>query len=202
MTRKQALMRVCEILSTYEDLPEKDELLQKVGEVIHELPLTGWSEATIFDTIDQWIYEHGRIPSTKDMARKGLPPIPVIKNRFGINAAEFLHKYYPKDRPLCNSERYGDKTVEEWSERFVREYNRIKPIGAVDFNKRRPEGFPTWRTFARLLGLSKWNELLNHLNISKPKKQAERGRKSTSTPIVVKRTIDADELIAQLDRAQ
>lgn len=93
MTRKQALIRVCEILSEDAQKEKYIEIQSKLQEIIATMSFCEWSEATIFDTLDQWIYEHSRIPTTKDMAGKGLPSIPVIKNRFELTGKEFTDTY-------------------------------------------------------------------------------------------------------------
>jgi len=98
MTRKQALY------STLETITDEN-VRKKIIEVLNDLPFTSWSKSTIFDTIDQFIVDNGRTPTTTDFKKKGLPPHPVIKLKFGINVREFLDKYYPVKR-LCNSNTY------------------------------------------------------------------------------------------------
>ena len=85
-----------------------------------------------------------------DFIPKGMPPHPVIKLRFGITLGEFLEKYYPQ--PKINRE--------EYKKRFISEYKRIQPSGACDFNKNRTVGIPTWGTFAKMFGISRWLEWL------------------------------------------
>lgn len=172
MTRKQALMRVCEILREAEQSEEYIEMQSKLQEIIMDMPFSRWSEATIFDTFDQWICEHGRIPTTKDRARKGLPPIPVIKNRFGLTGKEFIDTHYPRAHPKCDSVKYGDKYKEEWLRIFKSEFLRIRPTSAVEFNQNREQELPTWATFARFVNLSTWRQLLNYCNFAPiPKKR-------------------------------
>lgn len=198
MTRKQAMMRVCEILNTYEQTEEIEEIQAKMREVMGELPLTGWSEATIFDTIDQWVLENGRAPSTRDLARKGLPPVPVIKNRFQMNARAFLDRYYPKPKPLCSSAHYSGKTKEEWVAGFVEQYKSIRPRSAVEYNQRRAADSPTWATVASICGLQKWNELLTYCQLDKPKPLAVVGRKQTNASFRIHRETDVERVLAKL----
>ncbi|MCL2170173.1 MAG: hypothetical protein FWB74_09150 [Defluviitaleaceae bacterium] len=91
MTRKQALHKALEALT--------DETAKaKITEILDDMPFTGWSENTIFDTIDQFILDHGRTPTMTDFKKKGLPPHTVIKLRFGITLREFLDKHYPSQK--------------------------------------------------------------------------------------------------------
>jgi len=171
-----------------------------VEEVIGELPLTAWSEATIFDTINQWIFENGKIPSTRDLTRKGLPPIPVIKNRFKMNAKAFLNQYYPKPKPLCSSTYYGDKTEEEWVSDFVAQYKSVRPRAAVEYNQKRADGSPTWATVAAICGLQKWNDLLAYCKLDKFERDVQTGRKQPRRYFSIHRQTDLEEAYAKIDR--
>lgn len=198
MTRKQALMRVCKILNTYEQTEEIAEIRVKVQEIIKELPFTAWSESTIFDTIDQWIIENDKIPSTRDLTKKGLPPVPVIKNRFKMLAREFLDTYYPKVEPLCKSERYGYRTKEDWLIDFKKQFESIKPQSASEYNKHRSQGSPTWFTIASICGLSKWNDLLRYCNLHRAEKDHQTSRKASRMDFTINRDVDIDKALSSL----
>lgn len=144
MTRKQALHKALEVLSD-------SEVINRINEIIDELPLTGWSEKTIFDTIDQFVIDHGRNPTATDFIPKGMPPHPVIKLRFGMTLGEFLARHYPQPEK---------RSREEYKEMFISEYARIKPRGACDFNNTRAANIPTWGTFAKMFDMNKWFEWL------------------------------------------
>lgn len=201
MTRKHALMRVCEMLDTYEQTEEIREIRAKIAEVVDELPLTAWTEATIFDAIEQWVAEHGKVPSTRDLARKGLPPAPVIKNRFKMNAKAFLDRYYPKPALLCPSTRYGGKTQEEWVLDFVAQYKSICPRSAAEYNQKRTANSPGWATVAAICGLQKWNALLAYCKLEPPKRAVPAGRGKPGKVFSVQRQTDVEEVYAKLDRA-
>jgi hypothetical protein len=150
MTRKQALHKALEVLT--------DETAKaKVMEILDDMPFTGWSERTIFDTIDQFIIDNGRIPTTTDFKKKGLPPHPVIKLRFGINLKAFLQQYYPMNK-LCDSKIYYGRTKEEWKEGFIFDYINNKPRSAEEHNSTRTAGTPSWQTIAGMHGVVKWLE--------------------------------------------
>ena len=152
MTRKQALHKALEVIMD-------EATKEKIAEILSDMPFTGWSEGTIFDTIDQFIIDHGRVPTTTDFKKKGLPPHPVIKLRFGKTLREFLETHYPTPK-LCNSKIYGSKSREEWQEIFISEYHKVKPGSAEEYNSRRSSGLPSWATIAKQFGITKWLDWL------------------------------------------
>jgi hypothetical protein len=86
--------------------------------MVQDLPLTGWTKKTIFDSIDQFIADYGRFPTAIDFKKKGLPPHPVIKLRFGVTLKDFLNMYYPTIK-LCASNIYYNQTREYWQTFFI-----------------------------------------------------------------------------------
>ena len=95
MTRKQALSAAIEALNATGQT-EAAEILHKLSE---ELPFFSWSEDAIYDAVEQFILDHGRVPTTTDFKKRGLPPHTVIKRRFGITLQEWLNKNYPALKP-------------------------------------------------------------------------------------------------------
>jgi len=157
MTRKQALHKALELLTD-------EAAKEKIVDILSDMPFTGWSEKTIFDTIDQFIIDHGRIPTATDFKKKGLPPHPVIKLRFGITLREFLNKHYPSQQ-LSDSKIFGHKSKEDWQAFFIKNYHLIKASSAEEYNAARPKGSPSWGTIARLFGITKWLEWLKFCEI-------------------------------------
>jgi hypothetical protein len=145
LTRKQALCKALEYIAD-------EDTRQKIQEIMGDMPFTGWSERTIFDTIDQFILDNGRPPTTTDFKKKGLPPHTVITLRFGINLKEFLDKFYPAQ--------------EFWKTDFIEQYHFIKPSSAEQYNKQRRGGTPSWPTVAGLFGITKWLEWLKFCEIA------------------------------------
>jgi len=132
--------------------------------MIQDLPLTGWTEKTIFDSINQFIHDHGRTPTVSDFRKKGLPPHPVIKLRFGITLREFLDIHYPANK-LCTSKVYFTETKEYWQDFFLADYHLNKPCSAEEHNANRTDGTPSWQTTAKMFGVLKWVDWLNFCNI-------------------------------------
>jgi len=82
MTRKQALHKALETLTD-------KEAIDRINEILKEMPFTRWNELTVFDAIDQFVIDNGINPTASDFTAKGMPPHPVIKLRFGVTLGEF-----------------------------------------------------------------------------------------------------------------
>ena len=197
MTRKQALLKTIKILDTYKNDKEIIIVQQKLNEILLDLPLANWSKPAIFDAIDQWIYENKKIPTVRDMAYKGLPSESVIWRRFGLTCKEFLDFYYPIKKLKCQSNKYYFKTKEQWKLIFKEEYEKIKPYTAKEFDKKRKDGMPTWATIARMLGITRWKQLIDYCNLEIYKKEKNYIRKPTKK-IIVSRIIDAEKELMKI----
>ena len=84
MTRKQALSTAIEALNAAGQTQAAGILHTLSG----ELPFFSWSEEAIYDAVEQFILDHGRVPTTTDFKKRGLPPHTVIKRRFGVTLQE------------------------------------------------------------------------------------------------------------------
>ena len=96
MTRKQALLRAITVLGKNPEYAEDIRILQ---EICDELPLIHWSDSSIRDTVEQFILDNGRVPTASDFKKKGMPPHPVIKQKYKITLGEWLEKHYPVRKP-------------------------------------------------------------------------------------------------------
>ncbi len=181
MTRKQALEKSIEILINIEEFSDKEETIEKLKEIISSLPMTGWDDKTIRDSVDQYILDNQRIPTASDFKKKGLPPHPVIKNRYGITLSEWLDINYPRQK-YNNEEKIKEVTAE-----FIIAYNNIKPTSAKDFDRRRPKGVKSWATVAKYNGCCNWSDLLQKLSL-KPYSS----RRSTCKAAAIKVTVYHD----------
>jgi hypothetical protein len=153
MTRKQALHKALEALTD-------EGAKSKIRDILNDMPFTGWSERTIFDTLDQFVLDKGRNPTATDFKVKGMPPHPVIKLRFGISLKEFLQEYYPTVRH-SKSQYYYNKTRDEWKEMFINEYHALKPTSSAEYDRSRKPNTPSWYTIAGMFGKKGWYEWLN-----------------------------------------
>jgi hypothetical protein len=94
MTRKQASNQAIHELSKQDG---QEEVIEKLQSICNELPLCNWTEAAIKDSVEQFYVENGRYPNVTDFKKKGMPPHPSVKRRFGINLKDRLQKNYPSE---------------------------------------------------------------------------------------------------------
>ena len=153
MTRKQALELATKALAGNE------EAVQVLHTMIDELPLNRWTEDAIRDSVEQFILDNGRPPLRTDFKKKCLPPHSVIKRRFGVTLQEWLDQNYPTKKTPLN-EFHAQATQE-----FIREYLRIQPVSAEDYNARRTHPSRGWYAIAKYNHTRRWRILLEKLNL-------------------------------------
>ncbi len=156
MTRKQALHKAIEVLSHSDEYVEEIQILTEISA---ELPLMHWSDSSIRDTIEQFILDNGRVPTTTDFNKKGMPSHPVIKQKYKITLSEWLDKNYPTMK--LNREELKVK----YTEIFISDYMKIKPKSQEQFNKNRSPDTRGWQTVAQYYGVKSWRNLLKTLNL-------------------------------------
>ena len=155
MTRKQALSAAIESLNAA-DQTEAAEILHTLS---GELPFFRWSEDAIYDAVEQFILDHGRVPTTSDFKKRGLPPHTVIKRRFGVTLQEWLEQNYLTEKPPL------DELQAKATEDFIKEYLRIQPTSAEDYNARRSHPSRGWYTIAVYNHTRRWRVLLAKLSL-------------------------------------
>ena len=155
MTRKQALSAAIEALNKAGQT-EAAEILHTLS---GELPFFSWSEDAIYDAVEQFILDHGRVPTTTDFKERGLPPHTVIKRRFGVTLQEWLDQHYPTAKPPL------DEVQAKATEDFIKEYLRIRPTSAEDYNARRTHPSHGWFAIAKYNHTRRWRILLEKLNL-------------------------------------
>ncbi len=155
MTRKQALSAAIEALNATGQ--------HDAAEVLHtlsgELPFFSWSEDAIIDSVEQFILDHARVPTTNDFKKRGLPPHTVIKRHFGVTLQEWLDQNYPQIKPPL------DETQAKATEDFIKEYLRIRPTSAEDYNARRAHPSRGWFAIAKYNHTRRWRILLEKLSL-------------------------------------
>ena len=156
MTRKQALAVAIEALSKTGRNEEAIAVLHKIS---NELPLNRWTEDAIRDSVEQFTLDNGRPPTRTDFRSKYLPPHSVIRRRFGVTLQEWLDQNYPtKKTPL-------DELHAKATENFIKEYLRIQPVSAEDYNARRNHPSHGWFAIAKYNHTRRWRILLEKLNL-------------------------------------
>ena len=81
MTRKQALKQAIRLLSRN---PENAEVIEKLQDIHDELPLIHWTDKSIRDSVEQFIADNHRVPTATDFKKAGMPPHPVIKQKYKV----------------------------------------------------------------------------------------------------------------------
>ena len=153
MTRKQALELAAKALA------DNEEAVQVLHTMIAELPLNRWTEDAIRDSVEQFILDNGRPPLRTDYKKKCLPPHSVIKRRFGVTLQEWLDQNYPTEKtPL-------DELHAQATQAFIKEYLRIQPVSAEDYNARRTHPSRGWYAIAKYNHTRRWRILLEKLNL-------------------------------------
>ena len=103
--------------------------------------------------------------------KKCLPPHSVIKRRFEVTLQERLDQNYPTEKtPL-------DELHAQATEDFIREYLRIQPVSAEDYNARRTHPSRGWYAIAKYNHTRRWRILLEKLNLpiyNNPRHAAQR----------------------------
>ena len=156
MTRKTALNKAIYILSQSEG---NNEIIEKLNDILEEIPLIHWSDKTIHDRVQQFAEENNRNPTVSDFRKKGMPPHPVFKQKYGINLSEWLEKYYPTYRPT------PEELEKQYSEEFIKEYNRIKPRSADEYEAKRSKGSKSWQTIRARCNQTSWRGLIRYLDL-------------------------------------
>ena len=129
MTRKTALHKAIEQLK---GIKGNKEIIEKLQDLADELPITHWTDKSIRDRVEQFAEENGRNPTASDFRKKGMPPHPVIKQKYKINLAEWLEENYPTYHPSA------DELKQRYIEEFINE-DRIdilvqvtKPVSGIE----------------------------------------------------------------------
>lgn len=156
MTRKQALNLAIKELSKKSEFSEVILLLQDIHD---ELPLIHWSDKSIRDTVEQFIIDNGRNPTATDFKRKGMPPHPVIKQKYKTTLGKWLEINYPIKKPSF------DELKEKYTKQFIKDYSRIKPKSQEEFNKNRTNGTASWNTVAKYYDAKSWRSLIKKMGL-------------------------------------
>lgn len=156
MTRKQALDKAIQALPKTKEF---DEVREKLKDIHEELPLIHWSDKSIRDTVEQFILENDRVPTATDFKRKGMPPHPVVKQKYKITLGEWLEENYPTYKPSF------EELKEKYTKEFKEDYFRIKPKRQEDFNKNKTAGTKGWQTVAFYYDVKSWRNLLKAMEL-------------------------------------
>lgn len=180
MTRKQAVLEAIAILSNN---PKNDAIVQKLNELLFDLPCTSWTKASVLDAIENYAIEHNNIlPKANELiAQNNLPSDTAIRSLFGENSMrEFLNKYFSKYivKYKVNSP-YKSYTKEEFKNIFIENYIRIKnrfhvkTVKVKLYNEHKKDGSPHSCTIIKHCGCNSYNDLLILCGLKEPDKELE-----------------------------
>ena len=96
MTRKQAISKA---IAALQQTGESTEAIRVLEELSGELPIIHWSDATLRDTVDQFIAGTGRMPTATDFKKPRMPPYRVFMCNYGLTPTEWLQANYPEHYP-------------------------------------------------------------------------------------------------------
>ena len=180
MTRKQAITKA---IAALQQEGGNDEAIQVLVALSAELPIIHWSDATLRDTVDQFIADTGRMPAATDFKNPGMPPYRVFMCNYGLTPTEWLQANYPEHYPS------QQELMDRHTKAFIEDYLRLKPKSADDFNERRSDKSRGWRSVARYHHLGTWTSLIRHLNLPKYSENHQ-GRVPSKVKVVVHNDYD------------
>ena len=157
MTRKTALHKAIQQLK---GIDGNEEIIEKLEDLANELPIIHWTDKSIRDRVEQFAEENGRNPTVSDFKKKGMPPHPVIKQKYKINLSEWLEENYPTYRPS------PEEIKRQYVEEFIDEYYRIKPKSPDEYDAKRTKGAKSWQTVRARCNQKSWRGLLRHLELT------------------------------------
>ena len=180
MTRKQAITKA---ITALQQEGGNQEAIRVLKDLSAELPIIHWSDATLRDTVDQFIADTGRMPAATDFKKPGMPPYRVFMGNYGLTPTQWLQANYPEHYPS------RQEMTDRYTKAFVQDYLRLKPKSADDFNERRSDKSRGWRSVARYHHLGTWTSLVKHLNLPKYS-DSHQGRAPTNVKVVIHNDYD------------
>ncbi len=196
-TRKTALLDAIEIVKIA-GLPEeqKNNLVKMLTLCVTELPFTKWSENAIYDACDQFLLDHGRVPSISEFDRSGLPSHPVVQRRLGISVREFRERYFRDE--LEKQKAAPDREV--ILRNFTDEYKRIGFTTQKGYDQHRSAGQPSAQTILKYIGVTSWRDLLKLAGIEPTQRKFGAKRKTSFSQFTVTVTYPWDKVKQQIEQ--
>lgn len=94
MTRKQAIFKA--ILKIRAQKEQNEDLVAKLTEIADAMPFVKWSEGTVRDCVEQFMSDHGRLPTVTDFKVKdGMPAHALFPYLFKMTAHEWMERNFP-----------------------------------------------------------------------------------------------------------
>ena len=167
MTRKQAVLEAIRILSNNDN---NREVVNKLEEMLLEVPLSSWTKKSILDSIETFAIEHNNtLPTVEQLTKEnGLPSNTVINAKFHISSIKIFYKKYfcgfnQKDN---NSSQYRNEEPNYFINTFKSNYSAIRKLlnlRHVDYNtynKYKEKNTPHLSTIIKNCNCKNYYELL------------------------------------------
>lgn len=168
MTRKQAISEAIAILSQSNG---NEQIIEKLQDILEEMPLVCWTKKSIIDAIENYAIEHNNnLPYEKELISANcLPSNTVIASLFGISSirkfySKYLSQYNIKSQR--NESPYKDYSVQDFINIFLENYLSIKnklhvkTVGSRIYDLYRNVGTPCSDTIMRNCKCNTYIELL------------------------------------------
>lgn len=122
-----------------------------------------WDDETIRFSVEKFIKENSRLPSTREFdSCPYLPSHIVILSHYNMSVVEWLTSEFP-DHELAPSTvkhlNYKQLTSSDLCDIFFAEFKRIRPTSSCMYNLERTPSTPTWQYIAKRCGLKTWTSL-------------------------------------------
>lgn len=91
MTRKQAFLAVIDRFLAKNDFTTAN----KLQEILNEMPYVKWTKSSIKDLVEQFMADHGRLPTSTDFGKNGMPAHAVVRHTCKLTAHNFMAKNFP-----------------------------------------------------------------------------------------------------------
>lgn len=166
------------VLNYFENNTNKVELgddlctaLQILKKIRENNAILGWKQLGAIIAIERYLDKNdGNFSRIHEISGdEQFPGARTFRKLFGVPIYHWMMNNYPEyTRKSSTQYFYGGfryKSAEEVQKSFINEYLRLKPTGQDDFNKRKSQTIPTWRTMAAMHNLTSWNKLIDKLEL-------------------------------------
>lgn len=188
LMRKKSLLLAVEILS---EMPSAKEVIQKLNEILEDLPITRWTDRVIRDSVEQYTLDHGQLPNARRFKDPGMPPPIAITRVYHMTVSEFLEHFY-QEKLLNLTDRMAQQKQQQTT-LFISEYQRIKPVSREDYDRQRKPGTRCGQTIMVYNNLTSWSSLLLLLNL--PKYQARKDTRGSALSVEIFHDFDPTDSI-------
>ncbi len=129
-----------------------------------------WTESAIQQAFDEFIEEHNRLPTKREMYEKykGKFPRPLsVKITTGITLGEYLKKNYTTYYKRKQARVYGIMPDEYWIDDFKKQYIEYGCPTETMYNKLRNPKTPNTQTLAKIMGVTTWREVIEYCGLKR-----------------------------------